>query len=213
MDVNEQIAKAYFEEVHGYMVKTNHYFKKVRDRGSGPSDIDLILHHPKDGAFGKNAICSVKGWQSHTISLKTIKNKSNFEEKWRIFEDQEISAGKEFFGNNDFNKILVLPPIYKSEKKDAIIYCKEEYKIQLLNFSDILIELIEYLSKSKNLKRAYDIEALQILRMVTINVIQIVDEKIYIQSNVLNKMSLSDDNFETSFKNNPINKQIIIKLK
>lgn len=213
MDVNEQIAKAYFEEVYGYIVKTNHYFKKVRAKGSGPSDIDLILHHPKDGLFGKNAICSVKGWQSHTIRLKTIKNKSKFEEKWRIFEDQEISAGKKFFGDNAFEKILILPPIYRSEKKDAIEYCKEEYNIRLLNFADILIELIEHLSKQENLNRAYDSESLQTLRMVLINIFRIEDKKIYLQSNVLNKMHLSKDKYEIKFKNNPINKQIIINSK
>ena len=213
MDVNEQIAKAYFEEVHGYMVKTNHYFKKVRDTGSGPADIDLILYHPREGNFGKQAICSVKGWQSQTIRLKAIKDKPTFEENWRIFEDQEISEGERFFGNKDFAKILILPPIHKSEKKEAKKYCEKEYKIQLLDFSDILIELIEHLSNPSNLNRAYDIEALQVLRMVLINIVQIVGEKIYIQSSLVNRMNLSKDNFETEFKNNRVNKKIIIKSK
>lgn len=53
VEVNEEIARAYFEEVCGYMVRTGFYFKKVREKragktkgGAGPADIDLLILQP-----------------------------------------------------------------------------------------------------------------------------------------------------------------------
>ncbi|MBS7633731.1 hypothetical protein KEJ15_09025 [Candidatus Bathyarchaeota archaeon] len=78
VEVNEEIARAYFEEVCGYMVRTGFYFKKVREKragktkgGAGPADIDLLILHPNPNSekykefiekFGKRAMVSVKGW-------------------------------------------------------------------------------------------------------------------------------------------------------
>src|SRR5688500_14805612 len=105
MDVNEQIAKAYFEVIHSYIVKTNHPFIKRREKGSGASDIDLVMHYPKGtckSIFGRRAICSVKGWQSHRVSLKEIKDIKKFKNQWKIFESEEIEAAKELFGTDKF---------------------------------------------------------------------------------------------------------------
>src|SRR3990170_2675861 len=78
VEVNEEIAREYFEEVCGYMVRTGFYFKKVGKKregrtkgGAGPADIDLLILHPNPTSkrykvfiekFGKRAIVSVKGW-------------------------------------------------------------------------------------------------------------------------------------------------------
>ncbi len=217
MDVNEHIAKAYFEEVYSYVVKTNHHFKKKREKGTGPADIDLILIYPKDGKapFGSKAICSVKGWQNYIIKFSEIKNKEIFEKKWKIFEEEELIAAKDFFGDDKFEKILILPPIHKNDKEKAKEYCLRNYKIHLLDFSDILIELMIHLSKSENITRFYDIEALQIIRMILINIIQISKENIEIQSSLLNKLGFVGTHIEVKckFKNNPINKKLIITKK
>ena len=73
-EVNEEIAKAYFEEVRGYLTRQDHYFKKESKKphkrgGIGPSDIDLLIMHPsEEGIYGKRAMVSVKGWQRYCLT-------------------------------------------------------------------------------------------------------------------------------------------------
>jgi|GEM_PF-6159289 len=202
MDVNEQIAKVYFEELYGYVVKTNHYFKKRGKKGAGPADIDLILVHPKNGKYGKKAICSVKGWQSYKITLKSIKNRQLFEKEWKISDWQELAAAERFFGSKYFNKILILPPIERKNKKKAIEYCKRKYGIVLLDFSDVLFELIEYLSQENRMYRSFEAESLQTLRMILVNLLQIKENELILQPNILENLQITRENHTTKFKRN-----------
>ncbi|MCD6115127.1 hypothetical protein J7J74_02480 [bacterium] len=210
MDVNEQIAKAYFEEVCSYVVKTNHYFKKKGKRGgAGPADIDLILIHPQKGykEYGKYAICTVKGWQSYKVSINDIKNQKKFEEEWKIFEKQELEAAKRFFGVDKFSKILILPPINSKHKKEAINYCKKRYNIILLDFSDVLFELIEYLSKDNRMYRSFQTESLQTLRIILVNLLQIKDSVLILQPNILEHLQINKNQNNIEFKS----KKLFIK--
>jgi len=207
MDVNEQIAKAFFEEVHSYLVKTNHYFKKIRKKGVGPSDIDLVLRYSKDneqGIFGKKAICSVKGWQSFKIKLTDIKDEKKFKKDWKIFEEDELKAAEYFFGDNNFNKVLILPPIDRNEIEDAKKYCMNKYGIILLDFSEVLIDLLRYLASNNNVNRSYDLEVLQTLRIVSINILQIKDKEIQLQNNLIHFLKINKDNFEAKMYNGKI---------
>ena len=85
-----------------------------------------------------------------------------------------------------------------------------KYGIELLDFSDIMIELIKHLSVPKNVKRGYDIEILQTLRMVLINIIQIKDNKIELQGNLVKYLNIDENSMRIKFKNNRVNKKIII---
>jgi hypothetical protein len=211
MDVNEQIAKAYFEEVHGYIVKTNHYFKKVRKKGTGPSDIDLILRHPVDkgkkGPFGKRAICSVKGWQSHRTKLTEIKSKEIFKKRWKVFERDELKAADKFFESKNYTKILLVPPLNRESIIKAKEFCLKSYGIVLLDFSEVLFSLLKHLATGRNSRRAYDLEVLQTLRMVTINLVRVHADEIQLQENLVDLLCIKKDNIEARVKH----KKIVIK--
>lgn len=209
MNVNEEIAKSYFEEVHGYIVKTNHYFKKIREKGTGPSDIDLVLVHPTSGKFGKRAICSVKGWQSYKIPKKDIFDEEVFREDWNIFEKQETDEGGKIFNSKNFSKILILPPIKTEDKNECIEFCKKKYGIILLDFSDILFELIEHMSEKDRVHRSYDSESLQTLRIVLLNLLQIKDNELILRRKLLEHLNVNRENYELK----PYYGQMILKPK
>lgn len=188
-DVNEQIVKAYFEEVYGYVVRTNIYFKKKGKKGgAGPADIDLVMIHPKKGKFEKRVIVTVKGWQGVKIRKGSISDRKKFKNEWKIFQKQEVKAADKFFGKNKYKKILVLPPIKIDDKE----YCKElvkkRYDILLMDFSDILFKLMknllgENLEGEKKIWRSFDSEFLQTLRIVLINLFQFSPNQIEINKN------------------------------
>ncbi|MEM2956465.1 MAG: hypothetical protein QW041_02755 [Candidatus Pacearchaeota archaeon] len=163
-EVNEEIAKAYFEEVCGYFVKTNLYFKKESEKphkrgGVGASDIDLLLLHPTDGKYGKRAMVSVKGWHEYVLNLKNCKN--NY--KWMHgFEKQDLKAVENFFGTKEFNKILVVPRVNEKERWIIEQYGKQNKGIDyIISFPFMLNELF---NKFKQSSRYYkESEVLQTL--------------------------------------------------
>ncbi|MBI2140294.1 hypothetical protein HYU14_05190 [Candidatus Woesearchaeota archaeon] len=211
MEVNEQIIKAYFEEVHKYVVRTNLYFKKRGKKGgAGPADIDLVMIHPKKGKYGKNVIVTVKGWQGATIRRKDIQNRNTFEKKWKIFQKQELKAADKFFGKNNYKKILILPPIKINDK----VYCKKrinkEYKTILMDFPDILFELMDYLSgnnpeRKKLIGRSFDSEFLQTLRIILINMFCFNRTTIQINKNFIHWLGWKKDhNYVVDYSRNKL---------
>ena len=151
-EVNEEIAKAYFEEVCGYMIKQDHYFKKTSQKshargGVGPSDIDLLIMHPRDeGIYGIRAMVSVKGWHGYCLTEKNCQNN----EKWtKGFEKQDLNAAESFFGTKDFNKILVVPRVDEKERAFIEQYVKRNKGIDyLLGFPFMLNELSKKIEQS-----------------------------------------------------------------
>ncbi len=172
-DVNEEIVKAYYE-AQGYVVKTNHYYVKRKfsedgkKKGQGPSDIDLIIIHPKTN---DKAIISVKGWHNDVVRKSNIKKwlgKDNM--KLRI-DNQTVEAGKSFFGDNNFKKILVLSCIDRKDYSELKKELESFYGYdEVLDFPTILRELIDG-SPEKNIepfnqfKHYRDSEFLQTLRL------------------------------------------------
>jgi len=171
-DVNEDIVRMYFE-AQGYLVKTNHYYVKKTfnedgtKRGQGASDIDLIIIHPKTY---EKAIVSVKGWQNDILKKSNI---GRWKENKKLkIDSQTIEAGKSFFGNSKFKKILVISCI---KKKDYDVLKKElqdstGYDI-VLDFPTILHDLIEGNAKKEiepfnDHKHYRDSEFLQTLRLI-----------------------------------------------
>jgi len=173
-DVNEEIVKAYYE-AQGYLVKTNHYYikttlpKEGKKAGHGASDIDLIIIHPKNK---DKAIISVKGW------LNDVVRKSNIDNKWKTkdnkllkIDNQTLEAGKRFFGDSNFKKILVVSCIEEKSYNELKKELEDFYGYDLIiDFPTILKELIEG-SSEKNIepfnqfKNYRDSEFLQALRL------------------------------------------------
>ncbi len=171
-DVNEEIVKAYYE-AQGYIVKTNHYYvkRKFTDGkkiGQGPADIDLIIIHPQTN---DKAIISVKGWHNDVVRKSNIKNwKEKSYMKLKI-DEQTVEAGKEFFGDNNFRKLLVLSCIDKKDYQELRDDLKDFYKYdEVLHFPTLLHDLVEG-NKNKNIlkvndyKHYRDSEFLQTLRL------------------------------------------------
>jgi hypothetical protein len=172
-DVNEEIVKAYYE-AQGYVVKTNHYyvkkkFKEEKKIGQGPSDIDLIVIHPKTK---DRAIISVKGWHNDKVI------RSNLHKKWEQkdysklnIDKQTIVAGENFFGDAKFRKILVLSCIDTKDYKYLVEELKKFYGYdEIIDFPTILKDLIDG-NKEKGIplfdqfKNYKDSEFLQSLRI------------------------------------------------
>jgi len=164
-EVNEEIVRAYFEEFYGYVARSELYFKKKTQRkgkrkGVGPSDIDLVLMHPKKGKFGKRAIVAVKGWQNTVFNIKDIKN---YEKWYGVFDSQEIKKAKEFFSNKKFNKIFVVSKL----KKDDILKINEISKklgIIILDFPRILKEIWSKIDTGRNYKNSEFLQAIRLAK-------------------------------------------------
>jgi len=114
----------------------------------------------------------VKGWQSQLIKYSDITNPSIFQGKWRIFEPAEIAEADRILGAGNYSKIVILPPIHPSDKAKSIRFLNGQ-GIILIDFSDVLCELLRHISIVSNKNRAYNDETLQILRMVAINIISV----------------------------------------
>jgi len=150
-EVNEEIAKAYFEEICRYFVETDHYFKKSSKKahkrgGTGPSDIDLLLLHPTEGIYGKRAMVSVKGWHGYVLNSENCKK--NY--KWMHgFEKQDLDAAEDRFKSKDFSKILVVPRINEEEREEVERYAKECKGIDyIITFPFMLKEIFDKIGDS-----------------------------------------------------------------
>jgi hypothetical protein len=150
-EVNEEIARVYFEEVCGYTAKSDFYFKKKSEKahkrgGVGGSDIDLLLLHPNEGIYGKKAMVSVKGWHNYVLTLKGCKNNPNWT---KGFGKQDLDAAESFFNAKDFNKILVVPRVKEPEKELIEEYVKKTKGIDyVLGFPFMLNELFKKFEQS-----------------------------------------------------------------
>lgn len=164
-EVNEEIAQAYFEEVCGYMVRTDYYFKKFKKRpgkkgGAGPADIDLLIYHPDPTSelhkkyvnrFGKKAIVSVSGW--HMLPKGSRKKETalgTIDVACKLFSDPQASdVAKGFFGDDAFSKIVVISKLDEKFKDEQKKYAEERYGVnEVIEFKEILNELTEYAQKS-----------------------------------------------------------------
>jgi hypothetical protein len=162
-DVNEEIVKAYFE-AKGYIVKTNHYFKKNK----GASDIDLVIYHPKTK---DKAIVSVKGWHNDSFKNDNIQEGK----QWGHLNDEKLGLGKQaeesaksFFGDSEFKRILVFSNIQDENYESFRKKVAERFSFdEVIDFPHIIKELIEDPEIGVKTQRNYkDSEFLQTLRLL-----------------------------------------------
>ena len=162
VEVNEEITRAYFEEVCGYMVRTGYHFTKSSQKragkargGAGPADIDLLIYHPNPKSelfndyikkYGVKAMVSVKGW--HMLPKKSRKLETALETidnacKSTFGDHQASDAARVFFGDSGFNRILVLSRIDNKFPEEQRKYAKTKYQVNsIIEFSDMLRELL-----------------------------------------------------------------------
>lgn len=172
VEVNEEIARAYFREVCGYLVRAGFYYKKFRKRragkkkgGAGPADIDLLIMHPNPSSkqyrgFVKNydqrAMVSVKGWHMEPKRRKSRKNALGEMDNAcsSLFADRQASdSAKAFFGSGDFKKLLVISRLDENFKEDQRKYARQKYGVeQIIEFQQMLEKLM---AQARSRKRTY----------------------------------------------------------
>jgi hypothetical protein len=172
VEVNEEIARAYFEEVCGYMVRTGFYYKKFRKKrvgkkkgGAGPADIDLLIMHPNPASkhysgfvkkYGQRSMVSVKGWHMEPKRRRSLQ--SALEEMDNacssLFEDRQASdSAKAFFGSSDFKRLLVISRLDEIFKDKQRRYVRQEYGVeQIVEFEEMLEKLM---AQARSRKRTY----------------------------------------------------------
>ena len=126
-DVNEEIARQYFEE-NGFLVRTNlrYYINKNGGGPGGLSDIDLVVANMKPVDLGdlpfvlstddlkgiSKASIEVKGWHTERITPKT----NNFNRLSHFIRKEATEAVTNFFGTCKFKKILIPHLLHVSQQ-------------------------------------------------------------------------------------------------
>jgi len=144
-DVNEIIAKQYYES-KGYLVRTNLMYKVKREKGTGDSDIDLVMYNP---GTNDRIIAEVKGWYGTRLTPSYVKeyDKSLF----GFVSEEALNVAKNIFGNDSFRKILIITefPAREDVKREVINTIKSRGVDEIKLFKDILKELIDSLDVKK----------------------------------------------------------------
>jgi len=184
VEVNEEITRAYFEEVCGYLVRTGYFLKKTcekresnRKGGAGPADNDLMILHPNPTSvqyrdyvnkYGERAMISVKGW--HMLPKRSRKEataKRTIDEACVSFfgDPQASDTARDFFGGKRFNRVLVLSRLDENLKEIQKKHAKEKYKVYtIIEFQYILKKLLSAVTN-----RSYNPESQIMQTMFTLN--------------------------------------------
>lgn len=176
-DVNEEIARKYFED-NGFLVRTNlkYYINTNAGGPGGLSDIDLVAINMKPSDLGSlpfilttndlkgisKASIEVKGWHTERITPNT----NNFSRLLYFTRNEAVNAASDFFNSRDFKKILVISSL-------AINPLAREETIEKLRSGGIdhVIEfktIIDSLYESVDIKKNPGSEILQTVRLIKI---------------------------------------------
>lgn len=160
-DVNERIVQRYFE-LEGYMVTAN--IKYMITKGSsGESDIDLAIFRAKPL---DRAIVEVKGWHTETFSMSYFNSDGRGDYRARMLnfvKTEALKAAGEFFHAKDFRRILVVPELSPKQKDKIARMLKEKHGVDVLEFSEVLKEVIAKTEINKNYR---DSEFQQTIRLL-----------------------------------------------
>ena len=177
-DINETIVRHFFE-LNGFLVRTNVKYKLTKVKGSGDSDIDLVVynldpdkhHPPHDFVLNKKslpgierAIVEVKGWHNDAFTRGTI---SSFPEVFNFVRPEAIEAASEFFRGTDFRRILVLSKLsLVEESRNAAMEILKAGGIEhVIEFATIIHCVAKRVETNKNYP---DSEIMQTMRLVKI---------------------------------------------
>jgi hypothetical protein len=166
-DVNELIVQQWLE-LQGKVCTTNFTFWTTRRRIGGTSDIDIVAFDPRPGQ-SRWSVYEVKGWHSEVMGPATLKDPKL---EWRIFHftsDEAKSALKEYTRAlpEDIEYVLVVSKLPKSkEKREAAIkICKEKGVDRVIEFKDVLKDVIEKIEKNKNYGHSEFLQTLRLLKV------------------------------------------------
>lgn len=135
-DDNEEVVRSYFE-LKGYLVKTNILYEdRSSARGMGWSDVDLCVLHPRTGDC---AAVEVKGWHTERISPSYLKE---WPQLFHFTRPEALAAVEGVLGRSDFRRILVVGQL-GPQKADEVIAYAQERGVEILQFPEILQELID----------------------------------------------------------------------
>jgi len=165
MDVNEEIVAAWMQE-QGFFVKGREKFRvKGEKKSSGWSDIDLICYNPIER---KCVAIDISAWMTETITRGYFNPNSKANTRHRILKITEPEARakiREYLGvtnDNQYEIWLVLSKISERQKEDVIKECKKAGITKVIEFKDVMSDLIKIIKKNPNPSR--DEGSLQTIR-------------------------------------------------
>ena len=136
----ERMVADYFDEVKGYLCKTDLQFLRKSKKGKVRSDIDILAYKPKENRF---LVCEVI---SYTPTTK--RNKETIEKKIDIILGSDMKRFlKKYYGVEDYDKMLVvwtIPEWLRDRVKNV--------NIDLFSFNDILLHSLLYLKEKREEK-------------------------------------------------------------
>jgi len=176
-DVNEEIAREYFED-NGFLVRMNlkYYINRNNGGPGGLSDIDLLVVNLKPTDLGSlpfiltthdlkgisKAAIEVKGWHTERITPRT----NNFDRLLYVARNEAVEAASKFFGTLDFKKILIVSSlaISQSAKEATIEKLRSAGIDHIIEFKTVIDSLYESVETQKSPSS----EILQTIRLIKI---------------------------------------------
>ena len=174
-DVNEEIAKLYFEN-NGFLIRTNvKYYVKTKGSVGGDSDIDIIafnlnpdrMNPPDDFVLKTPALAGieyaaveVKGWHTLNFSPSVIQGSPRILNFVRAEADQKV---KEVIRTAQYKRILVISslPTKPDVRAKSIRLLSEGGVDHVIEFKEVIDDMIQSVESNKN----YSSEALQMIRL------------------------------------------------
>jgi hypothetical protein len=104
LDVNEELVRRYFE-LKGYFVRTNVRYRYRADKGTGWSDIDLCVLHPRTGDA---AAVEVKGWHTGPVTPSYLKE---WPSMFYFTRPEASRAVEALLGKSSYRRVLVMSKV------------------------------------------------------------------------------------------------------
>jgi len=163
-DVNEEIVANYFE-LNGYMVRRNLSYP-LDNKYSPDSDIDLLIYNPKDPK--DKAIVEIKGWHNQTFTLKSYFKDDSL---YNFVKREALGEAEKFFGDKDFDRILVISELPKNpDKQNEIInYVKTRGVNKVLEFKPILEFIFKKIVENKNYRDSESLQTIRLMKIYKVN--------------------------------------------
>ena len=160
MDVNEQIVNTWLNLCKNQFTITNISFKVFGPKGgSNYSDIDILAVDSNNNYFDYE----IKWRSVYSLSATDKETPENILNQ--ISRKERVEKIRSIIGDNEYKRYLIVAKVFfgKTEKKKKrFINYFNENGIGIIYFEDIIKELID----AVNLKGRYDLEVLQIIRML-----------------------------------------------
>ncbi len=178
-DINETVVRHFFE-LNGFFVRTNVKYRVSSERGSGDSDIDLVVYNLNPDKLNlpqsfvltveelpgiRQAIIETKGWHTGNVTAGVIKHTPrifNFVRREAIAFTQE-----KVLHDADFRRILVVSRLSstQSNRKAAVQLLKDGGIDHVIEFDTIVRFIVDQVEPNKNYP---DSEILQTIRLLKV---------------------------------------------